>query len=65
MGRTVVLYGLLDQAPSPRAPDPYVFGDPRGPVPGEPSWPTRHCAVHDVGWRGPGGCWCCGPKVTG
>lgn len=27
-----ILFGLLDAAPSPRAPDPYVFGDPRGPV---------------------------------
>jgi hypothetical protein len=53
--------GLLPgRMPPPYGPDVLVFGSPDGPdVRGEPSWPSTGCPVHQVGWYGPGPCWCC------
>ena len=50
--------------PAGRDPDPWVFGvmyvrgEPRGG-----GWGYVGCPVHQVGWEGPGGCWCCAAGV--
>ena len=57
--------GELDQAPSPRHPDPLVFGEP-GVSQGKSQQGDgeyRYCRVCDVKWRGDPECWACGRRT--
>jgi hypothetical protein len=53
--------GLLDDAPSPRMPDPVVFGTWL-PGPQQP-WPVLASCRCGCGQRDPGRCWNCGATV--